>query len=1386
MLPAGKYVVEVVVPPGFELVKEEDKNILIGDNFIAPVTQEFGGLGDIFIMPDQASVGAAYNSNNAQNATQSLGAVPNNGIVPGFVPEPTWPCVGEARTVPDYISLFPQTAQVAPFAGATRNLCDRKEVTLADQTGATAKFYVYTSTHIAAKFTGVITDDFTSEFDPFAPQFGEKFSPPNMPIALKDWTGTEVGRVYSDQWGTYNGMYFSTWEVNPPNPTGYSPGMMVYCMNDPGTGATPDALFNPAYSQFCYELPFMPGQTQYLDTPVVPTSAFAGAGYNNPDCAYPAATPAIKEVDGDGTGPWVAAANKTLTITALGDTTVNNYGYSGPGASPNPTGTNAKPGAWNQKTITRHYGFGTSAGTVTIGGISATVGTWSDSTITVTVPTGVPNCAIQQQAIYGGSTAQCGELSITTASGQTSIDTVTVTIGGKKPTVLAANAWSTSPMTPSGLGAIQQAINAAQPGDLIIVPPGTYQEILLMWKPVRLQGVGAASSVLNANTQPAGKLDPWRYTVNCLFGLALNGSPISAANPYDKTGVWKCGSDAGWTAFSGTDSKNVNIRQPQVDRLPLEGIVGWDTTTNGNLAQLLQEPTLMGAYEGAAITVLSKGVNSNNAAGYYGSGSEAAFPTGTTVLTASNCTATSKGTTTNPYPSNFWCNPSSIDGLSVTDSSQGGGGIFVHAWSHNLQIANDRVYNNIGTLSGGINIGQGESPDAYLAGQTSDTDPGSCQTSLTTNKQLPYCFDMNVNVHHNYVTQNTSIGDELFSGTPAGAGGVTFCTGADYYKFNYNWVCGNLSTGDGGGLSHLGFIYNGDIEHNQILFNQSTNPTIATNGGGIVVMGAAPDGFTASGVECGSTVADADCAPGLPDGTGPGLVINANLLMGNAAESGSGGGIRLQSVNGTEVSLFPKNPAAWNSVSITNNIIANNVAGWDGAGVSLQDALVVNFINNTVMSNDSTASSGVLFNTLGAPLASAPGAGNQTTSSTTSAPQPSGLVTMPNSSNLTATFAGLTLTCPANTPASTNLSSCVNISVPYMANDVFWQNRSYYIGVGALSAAYQQNIVTLYNSFGTTTAPSQTTTGSCVAGSSYWDIGVRGDKGPGAGGSGYSISPTYSVLTNTGTLAESTDGTNYYGLNPTVVSQYCNGARTPPEAGGNAGWQVPPGISDATVPNPIFNLTPTATVDEGNNWVNISWGPLTLVNPTSSTSTSNVFLGNYAPATGSPVIDKIPTTAPSYKVAPTKDFFGNPRPDASGSAIDVGAVEFQGGGGGTGGGSATVTASAPTIALGRGVLSGIGTVTLTNTSTTATVSISNVAVSGGTGATYTFNKVVIPATADACTGKTLNPGGTCTVQVRFTNVLAARNGTQRTGTITFTDNATGSPQPFTLTGTATN
>ena len=1420
MLPVGKYVVEVVLPPGFELVKEEDKNILIGDNFIAPVTQEFGGLANIYIIPDQASVAAAnnagpgYNANNAQNPTQSLGTVPRTSTVPAYPFEPVWPCVGEMRIVPDYMSIFPQAHEVAAFAGATRPLCDRKEVTLDDQRGAIAKFFIYTSTHIAAKFTGIITDDFTSEFDPFAPTFGEKFSPPNMPVSFRDWAGNEVSRVYSDHWGVFNGLTYSTWEVNPPNPTGYAPGMMINCMNDAGpildtNPSSPtynqmitDPLFNPLYTQFCYEDPYMPGVADYLDTPVVPTAAFVGAGYNNPDCNYPNLTPAISEVDGDGVGPYVSAGGHTLTIKALGDQSANNYGYSGPSAQIAP---------FNQKTITRHYGFGNqctsptassatcnAASSVTIGGRNATISSWSDAQIVVTVPSGVPLCAVQQQQQYGAPAtgARCGELFITAGNGKQSVDAVTVTVGGKAPTRL------TSGQT------IQSAIDAAAPGDLIIVPPGTYRELLIMWKPVRLQGVGAASTVIDASTHPAGtlKLDAWRRRVNCVFGLALNGQPYTGngpsggTNPYDSSGTYSCPGTAtgdSWNYFSG----GPNYPNMVVDRIPLEGILGWDATVNGNLAEQLQEPSIMGSYEGAAITVVAKGVNiPAGATDVFGSGTESGFPTGSTLLTAADCGSNS----TNPYPSNFQCNPSSIDAIGITDASQGGGGIFLHAWTHNLQIANNRVYNNSGTLSGGMVIGQGEFPEALLApNSTVATSPGSCQDSPITNTQLPYCLQLNVNIHNNKVTYNSSTGDELFTGTPAGAGGVSICTGSDYYKFNYNWVCGNMSSGDGGGVGHLGFSYNGDIEHNTIIFNQSTNPSIPANGGGLVIMGAAPDGTTlVNGVatECGS-VTDNDCVPGLSDGAGPGLVINANLLLGNGAEAGSGGGLRLQAVNGADVARFPANPERWYSVQVTNNIIVNNVAGWDGAGVSLEDSLVVNLINNTIASNDTTASSGTLFNTLGAPLASSQSPPPTiTTNGTNTLPQPAGLVTLVNSPQLTSSFTTGTITCPTGHYApgtSAANGTCIKISYPALNNNIIWQNRAFNIGVGALSTQYQQNVVSLFNAFSGTPAATQpqgdaTTangngviitggTGACTPGASYWDIGVRGDTGPTNHASGFTLAPMYSVLT---------DATDYPGLHnlasdPTVVSQYCNGSRVPPENGG-LGYQVPPGISDATAPNPLFSLTPNATVDEGNNWVNIGWGPLSMVNPVTNTQ-----LSNYALAAGSPAIDYVPA-AGNY---PTTDFFGNPRPDTANTrSFDVGAVENQN----TGRTVPTLTSIAPNSGL-RGA---IVTVTLTGTSlssitavntppniiVTSFTAVSSTTVSATldiTAATTLGNKNISVTTLDGTSNTvvftvTVPPPPTLTSigtgsGVRGTSVNVTLNGTNLTGATWSNATTTGYP-----------
>jgi hypothetical protein len=470
----------------------------------------------------------------------------------------------------------------------------------------------------------------------------------------------------------------------------------------------------------------------------------------------------------------------------------------------------------------------------------------------------------------------------------------------------------------------------------------------------------------------------------------------------------------------------------------------------------------------------------------------------------------------------------------------------------------------------------------------------------------------------------------------------------------------------------------------------------------------------------------------------------------------------------------------------------------------LQDALVVNFINNTVVSNDTTASSGVLFNTLGAPIASSNGPcpGNSNPSNTnpcvtTSTPQPAGLVAIQNSATLRTDLGPLTVTCPSAHP------NCKAVSYPVLENNLFWQNRAFNISVGTLGngTTNQQNVVALIPTLNQPQTDATTAngtgvvvtggTGACTTGASYWDIGVRLDRSATTHESGITLAPTWSVLTSlNGGYA--TASLHNSATNPTVMSQYCNGSRIPPELG-TAGYMVPPGISDATVPNPIFNLTPAATVDEGNNWINMSWGPLALTHPLHPAQ----ILGNYALASSSTDIDAIGTTASSYGDAPTTDFFGNPRKNTTAvnvngtvfppnPCVDIGAVDIVKsttcGGTGGGGGQGTLSFTSATNAT-LGSLLGIRTLTFTIPTPRAPVTSVITITNTGTGSLQiTAENLPLnigglySITGTTCSFTTpLAANGTCTVSVRYATpttrpilpdigtLSVANNGTGTTG-----------------------
>jgi len=453
------------------------------------------------------------------------------------------PCAGADYVVPAELSLFP--GEPAPFAGQSLPNCDRKLVSLSDGSNAAADFFLFTEVPIAGHFIGFILDDTANEYDSTSPQFGEKYAPPFLPVSIRDWTGREISRTVSDEYGVYNALIPSTFTENLGQPSGISANMLTTCMNAKSLpNGDIDPLHNPQYSQFCYTFQYMPGSTTYLDTPVVPVAAFAGPDQNPLDCEYIAGTPKIQSVsvpaNGEGGGPYMATTNQgniingDIVITSMGIQIVPNPGYEGVGGMP-------------PKTIERDYGFGGS-GTLTIGGVVIPTATWSDASITATV---------------AGIAEGAHQLVVTRADGTSTITGVTVQVG------LRSNQANVVTV-PGDHATIQAAIDAAGTNDLILVAPGTYDELVIMWKPVQLQGWGEGSTFINAIKAPFNKLADWRLKIEQLTTgnlidqvpgqeLGFGGIEPAAFFSEEGAGVLVVAKETGRTRFGANNNRGARI-----------------------------------------------------------------------------------------------------------------------------------------------------------------------------------------------------------------------------------------------------------------------------------------------------------------------------------------------------------------------------------------------------------------------------------------------------------------------------------------------------------------------------------------------------------------------------------------------------------------------------------------------------------------------------------------------------------------------------------------------------------------------------------------------------------------------------------------------------------
>ena len=1058
-LPVGTYIVEANTPPGYDLVKEEDKNVDFGD---------------------------AY--------TPKLLALPAV-------------CVGDAHALPEFLALFTDQKVVNPSnfpynPAKTAPLCDRKQVKVSQSQNAAADFFLFTEVPVAGHMVGFILDDLANEFDATSPTFGEKHALPFLPISIRDWTGLEINRVYSDQYGTYNGLVPSTYSVNIPVPSGVSPNMVTACMNSPGpikdTRATSptfgqmilDPYFDRRYSQFCYTLQYLPGKTTYLDTPVVPVAAFAGPNQFPLDCECEDKAPIIYTATGNnGIGPWVptppdSAPNMatttdpntwpTMTIVSAGQVEVKNPAYDGTAAT--------------TQTIFRDYGFGNTVGKVMIGGLPIQVLTWNKDVITARIPPRVnPAAALRPLANPAITT---GELTVTRGDNQkTSAVGLTFTVDSSITPVLVAPGQS-----------IQSKIDSALPGSLILVAPGKYEELVIMHKKVQLQGWGAASTVINAVKTPVTKLEAWRTKLATLYHY----------DPLNPT-------------FVSPDR--------QFDLLPGQSFTLAGVNYSNN------EPSLFNTEEGPGILVVAN-------VGEFAP----------TLLSPSRAR---------------------IDGFTITGADFGGG-IMVNGYASYLNISNNIVVGNQGNFGGGIRLGH---PNLISPVTGDYVDAGNDH----------------INIHHNYITQNGALG--------GAGGGVSLYTGSHNYAVTENFICGNFNTGNGGGIGHAGFSGGTGairaplndrvnrinlISQNKIVFNQSFDQLTTPAGGGIYIGGLDP------------------LIPGQMSHGSGNVDITRNLIQGNEAGAGDGGGIRLDTVNGQDVNTARNVPSDWYTVNVLNNMIVDNVTGMAGGAISVKDALKVNILHNTIANNDSMATAGAAF---------APGSPNQST------PQPAGVVAW-NLTQSTATTPGL-LNVIGNLAAA--LPYKLAYANPKLANNIVWHNRSFYWAVDPIDP-------TLYGLY-----PAAATTFADT------DLAVIGAAG--------SLAPTYSLLTNATLYGSATN----FSANPLFVSEYSNGA-----PGQTIQSPATPELTTAIFTAPAF--------DEGGNFIDAHFGPLTLNNPA-----TGVLIGDYHLQAGSPALGKGSSSlalaiiiTPPYFTLPVAadlleailvDYDGQPRPTPIRTAPDIGADE---------------------------------------------------------------------------------------------------------------------------------
>jgi hypothetical protein len=793
VLPADDYAVQVVSPkddkgaPVYQPTREEDVNVFDGDARAAQEDFAHGVITPETQTPPYACAGTVVDPcivpPPANPPSQEAGIFPD--------------CVGDLHQVVVTNAAF-QDAGGSPFKGQQRPLCDVKMVNLRSQQSVAPLFMLYTPVPLPTHFWGLVINDLGLTYDKRSSSFGEAQGIANVPVGIYDFQGNLVDKVDTDFNGFYESIEPSTSTYNCPLPAGPCPGMYRFVGNDPGqapNNANPN--YNPRFRTIATNFQAWPGLFTVTDTaptqvasvvlapgsttPVQPNcdivTAPIAAGGGQP--ALPA-TPQIFTTnrvtfDGDADNDLT----RRVTLTGINFGTTKGRVLLTP-LEPTPNGTVRNP--------------------ITLTGGEVPV--WNNNTITFTVPRNSSNTLTPDSA----SLPRAGGYSVSVSAGP----------------------LATRVSTRSGVTVYSTSGAARGPATLRYNPT-----VFTVNKPT----LANATEVANNATTVQGALDK---------ALAYSaGAGASAQTPL--VVVYP----------NAIDPRGFNPHRGYYENVIVQGRVRLQGIGTGGV-----NPGTTTWIPGSEINGI--GFNADNTTVWYDK--LASQPHGglPEVADAATVTVVPPVDGDTAFRSSLF-NRASIDGLSITGGHQlgvttnvnaitgavhtgigtagatitQGGGIYAHAFTHDMLVTNNVIAGNDGSYGGGIRVG---TPYA----------PGTANNNRNANQDQ--------RIAYNVIRDNGGMGL---------AGGIGLFNDSDNYQVDHNVLCGNFSAEYGGGLTVFGASPNGSIHDNDVYYNQSYD-----EGGGIMLAGELPSVATQAS-----------------DGTGAASIYNNQLYYNNANDDG--GAIRL-------------------------------------------------------------------------------------------------------------------------------------------------------------------------------------------------------------------------------------------------------------------------------------------------------------------------------------------------------------------------------------------------------------------------------------------------------------------------------------------------------------